>query len=61
MNVIFCKVEKAPKIWIEFFANLKELKKHELNFSQAKKNQKIWKSILQAKKSQKLEFIFLQA
>ena len=33
MHVIFCKLKKAQKAWIEFFASLKKLKRHGFNFS----------------------------
>ena len=38
MVLIFCKLKKAPKTWILFFASLKKLKKHGLNFLQAQKS-----------------------
>ena len=32
MNFIFCKLKKPQKTWTSFFANLKNLKKHEFHF-----------------------------
>ena len=40
MNFIFCKLKKTQKDRISFFASLKNLKKHEFHFLQAKKLQK---------------------
>ena len=33
-------LKQAQKTWIEFFANLKKLKKHEFHFLQSKRPQK---------------------
>ena len=30
MNLIFCKLKKAQKAWIEFFASSKKLKENQL-------------------------------
>ena len=43
MDLIFCKLKKAQKTWIQFFASLKNLKKHGFNFfCKLKKAQKTW-------------------
>ena len=35
MNLTFCEHKTAPKVWIQSFTNLKELKKHKSHFLQA--------------------------
>ena len=42
MDLIFWKLKKAQKAWIQFFASLKKLKKMNLIFCKLKKAQKIW-------------------
>ena len=40
MDLIFCKIKKAKKTWIQFFASLQKLKKHGFNFLKAQKHSK---------------------
>ena len=40
MNLIFCKPKKAQKQELNFFASLKNLKKHGFDFLQAEKSSK---------------------
>ena len=54
MDLIFCKLKKAQKTGIEFFASFKKLKKHEFNFLQAQKTSKNMSLIFcKLKKAQK--------
>ena len=40
MDLIFCKLRESQKMWIEFFASSKMLKKHGFNFFASLKNSK---------------------
>ena len=40
MNFMFCKLEKAQKTWISFFASLKNVKRREFHFFESFKSSK---------------------
>ena len=48
MNLIFCKLKKTKKKWIEFFSFFKKQKEHGFNFYELKTAKKYGFNFLQA-------------